>query len=228
LVAPAVLVAPAPATLVRPCTSAPATFGHPCPAPMAPSKSWSNGRSCASCARGIRASLPSRSRANRPESGSRPMRAAPVLSSLSRPASLESPGLAFRGSSVRLFPPHPALPRHWQFQRSTILFRLKPWGLPSVVSPFGGAAIHWMAAMIRLTPVRHPLATLLRPCGASLHVIFPSTTSRPKGISPQALGFPIRRFTLFRAKIRSRPRPDLLEQMESGKDNDKSQEKTGK
>ena len=42
--------------------------------------------------------------------------AAPVLSSLSRPAPLESPGLAFRGSpvqrgerslDVRLFPPHP-------------------------------------------------------------------------------------------------------------------------
>ncbi len=42
--------------------------------------------------------------------------AAPVLPSLSRPAPLESPGLAFRGSpvqrgerslDVRLFPPHP-------------------------------------------------------------------------------------------------------------------------
>ena len=216
MVAPAVLVAPAhpaPATLVRslrapalsrhyyvpvghPCTSAPATFGHPCPAPRAPSESWFSG-----------------SRANRSGSGSRPTSTAPVHPctrgigpSLGGMLS-DSPGRA--GGERVLTHAHPGhglvASGSWslsRFLRSRIRLRLKARGSPSVARPFGGANIHWTFASFRLTLRFHrrwsqetlgfeagsrsrlpgsrdisavasgscPLATLLLPCRASVNV----------------------------------------------------------
>ena len=81
-----------------------------------------------------------------------------ALSSLSRPAPLESPGLAFRGLpvqrgerslDVRLFPPHPAFSRHYYL----------PVGCPWP----GRSGRYWRPQGHFLTSLRHKTCLRLRP-----------------------------------------------------------------
>ena len=134
------------------------------------------------------------------------------LSSLSRPASLESPGLAFRGSpvqrgerslDVRLFPPHPCMsswPRTCGCCAFTAAGRKRSWVSKPAFTVPTSARSHRSCASLRPRhwPIRgrqagqiqrRSYASCIRGISPSVDVTSPSTTSR-NSPTPSASPFP--------------------------------------